>query len=81
MKTNEDITKIPREKFEFVNHESELNPKYTLFDTKSGKVLFENCNQIVLYEIGDKTYINVCTDNSSALYDGDLKLVRKAYFE
>ncbi len=56
-------------------------PKYTLFDTQSGKVLFENCNQIVLYEIGDKIYINVCTDNSSALYDGDLKLIRKAYFE
>lgn len=57
------------------------DPKYTLFDSQSGKVVFENCLNISIYEIGESVYINVCTDNSSALYDGDLKLVRKAYFE
>lgn len=57
------------------------DPKYTLFDAQSGKVVFENCLNISIYEIGESTYINVCTDNSSALYDGNLKLVRKEYFE
>lgn len=57
------------------------DPKYTLFDTQSGKVVFESCNQIALYDIGDKTYINVCTENSSALYDEDFNVIRKAYFE
>ena len=57
------------------------DPKYTLFDSQSGKVVFEDCLNISIYEIGESVYINVCTDNSSALYDSNFKLVRKAYFE
>ena len=52
-----------------------------LFDTQSGKIVFEDCSQISLYDVGEETYINVCTDNSTALYDENLALVRKLYFE
>ncbi len=52
-----------------------------LFDTVSGKIVFENCNDISLYDIEGVTYINVCTENSSALYDENFNVIRKAYFE
>ena len=52
-----------------------------LFDTRSGKIVFENCTNIMLQSIDGETYINVSSDNNSALYDGNLKLIRKAYFE
>ena len=55
--------------------------KCWLFDTETGKMLFENCNNIVLHSIDGKTYINVCTDNSTALYDNEFNLIRKAYYE
>ncbi len=52
-----------------------------LFDTVSGKIVFENCKDISLYEIEGVTYINVCTENSSALYDENFNVIRKEYFE
>ncbi len=52
-----------------------------LFDTVSGKIVFESCKEISLYEIEGVTYINVCTENSSALYDENFNVIRKSYFE
>lgn len=52
-----------------------------LLDTKSGKIVLEDCTQMRLYDIGEKTYISVCTNNSAALYDETMKLIRKSYFE
>lgn len=52
-----------------------------LFDTTTGEIVFENCKNISLTSIGEKTYINVNTDNSSALYDENFKLIRKSYHE
>lgn len=55
--------------------------KCWLFDTQNGELVFENCNNIMLQFIDGMTYINVCTDNSSALYDGEFNLIRKVYYE
>lgn len=54
---------------------------YWLYDAKQSKMLFENCNQISFYDVGDNCYFNVCTDNTSALYDSNLNCIRKTYFE
>ena len=55
--------------------------KYSLFDTESGVLKFENANDIRFFNVDRKTYINVCNENSAALYDGDLKPIIKRYFE
>ena len=52
-----------------------------LLDTNTGEIVFENCKNITFYTVGDNTYINVCTDNSSALYDENMKLIRRNYYE
>ena len=54
---------------------------YWLYDTKNDKMLFENCKQISFYDMGDRCYFNVCTENSSAVYDDNMKLIRKSYFD
>lgn len=56
-------------------------PKYTLFDTLSGKAVFENCNDISVCDVNGKTYINVTTANSTLLCDEKFEIIRKSYFE
>lgn len=55
--------------------------KYWLFDTKSGNTVFENCNDIKLFDVDGKTYINVCKENCATLYDEDYKIVLRNYYE
>ena len=52
-----------------------------LFDAEAGKVVFQECENISITQIGEKTYINVCGNNFSALYDEKLNIIRKTYYE
>ncbi len=55
--------------------------EYWLYDTLNERAVFEGVNDIVSYEIGGKLYINVCTDNSASLYDENLNIVLRSYYE
>ena len=53
----------------------------TIYDMVNQKVLVEESKNVTFYMISGKTYINVCTDNSAALYDDKMNVIRKTYFE
>ena len=52
-----------------------------LFDAETGKVVFQECENIMITQIGEKTYINVCGSNFSVLYDEKYNIIRKIYYE
>lgn len=52
-----------------------------LFDTKKGEVVLYECDEISYFDLGDDIYFAVAKGNMTALYDGEMNVVRKAYFE
>ncbi len=54
---------------------------HRLFDSESGKLIFDNCQSIVSNNTSSGTYITVCGKNSCSLYNEDLKLIIRTYNE
>ncbi len=52
-----------------------------LFDTKTNRMIFENCKTIIHNSIEGKNYFNVCTANSCTLYDSDMNVIIRTYTE
>ncbi|MBQ7821613.1 MAG: hypothetical protein IJ391_04960 [Clostridia bacterium] len=55
--------------------------EYSLLDTETGEMIFENCELISYRTFGNSDYFNVCTKNSSSLYDIDFNLILRNYYE
>ena len=55
--------------------------KSWLFDTKKGEIVLDECDNISYYDLGEKVYFAVAKGNMTALYDGEMNVIRKAYFE
>ncbi len=49
--------------------------KHYMYDTVKGKMLFEDCLNIMSYYIGEKYYYLVSTANKCTLYDENLKVI------
>ena len=54
---------------------------YRLFDTETGKIIFDDCQNIIQTQTGLGTYITVCSKNACTLYDENLKPIIKTYTE
>ncbi len=54
---------------------------YSLYDTKTQKMLFVDCTYISEADVNGETFINVCTKNKSTLYNGNMKPVLTIYYE
>ncbi len=55
--------------------------KYSLYDTQTGELMFNDCLNITCKTIGGEDYFNVCTKNKSTLYDGDFNVILKTLNE
>ncbi len=53
----------------------------SLYDLKNGKMIFEDCLLINVNDIDGKTYFNVCKENCAILYNEDLNIITRQYFE
>ncbi|MBR3995924.1 MAG: hypothetical protein IKI97_11690 [Clostridia bacterium] len=54
---------------------------HLLFDSESGKLIFDDCLKIMANNTSSGTYITVCGKNSCSLYDENLKLIIRTYNE
>lgn len=54
---------------------------FALFDTKTGEMLFDDCVHISANRYGEKWYYSISTTNSCTLYDGDMNVIRRTYYE
>ena len=55
--------------------------RYGLFDIQKGTMVLDNCDSLNIYALKDDTYIAAVKDNCSALYNAELDIIRKNYFE
>ncbi|MBP3580436.1 MAG: hypothetical protein J6K12_04225, partial [Clostridia bacterium] len=55
--------------------------KYSLYDTKTKRMLFFDCMYISEVDIDGEVFLNVCTKNKCTLYNGDMKPVLTIYSE
>lgn len=54
---------------------------YCLYDTLKEKLIVENAEKIVRFDIGDEIYFAVCYKNNATLYDGEMNVIYTSYFE
>lgn len=52
-----------------------------LYNLEMQKIEYDGLKNISLLSLGDKTYYNVCTNNSCILYDNNMNVLVKNYFE
>ncbi len=74
------------ERYVLIRHVTErdvmsYDESYTLYDIQAGEVIFENCPYIEADVYFGDWYYNVCTENTSTLYDADFGVIRKSYYE
>lgn len=52
-----------------------------LYNLETQKIERDGLKNISLLSLGDKTYCNICTQNSCALYDDEMNVLVKNYFD
>lgn len=53
--------------------------RYSLYDIKNEKLLFENSQKIIYNCIGDKDYFTVCGESICTLYDSDMNVIIRSF--